>query len=129
MSRRSIRHRDEIVQRGALDRVSAQSRYNRASARPVLAMPRISIVITTYNRALLLVEAIKSVLDQSFHDYEIIVVDDHSTDDTPVRLSDFAGRIRYLRLEHCGKLGPVRNHGITAAQGDYVAFLDDDDLW
>ena len=92
-------------------------------------MPRVSVIITTFNRSALLVEALHSVLAQSFQDYEVIVVDDGSTDDTPARIAAFAGHVRYLPLQHSGRLGHLRNAGVLAAQGDYVAFLDDDDLW
>ena len=91
--------------------------------------PRVSVVIATYNRSQLLVEAIDSVLNQTFHDFEIIVVDDGSTDDTAQRIASLTGPIRYFRLDHSGRPAVVRNHAISAAEGDVIAFLDDDDLW
>jgi glycosyltransferase involved in cell wall biosynthesis len=91
--------------------------------------PSISVIIPTYNRADLVAEAIQSVLAQTGADYEIIVVDDGSTDETLSVLAGFGTRIRYLREPHTGLPGRVRNTGIRAAHGDYIAFLDSDDLW
>ena len=92
-------------------------------------MARVSVIIATYNRAGLLAETLQSVLRQSFQDFEIIVVDDGSSDDTPALMSTFAERAHYLRLEHSGKPGHVRNRGIALARGELIAFVDDDDLW
>lgn len=91
--------------------------------------PRVSIIITTYNRAGLLVEAIESVLAQTYGDYELIVADDGSTDDTAQRLEAFEDRLHYLRLAHSGRPEVARNQAIARARGDFIAFLDDDDLW
>ena len=91
--------------------------------------PRVTVVIPTYNRAALLVEAIESVLRQSFRDLEVVVCDDGSTDDTAARVEAFGGRVRYERLAHTGRPGSPRNRGIDAARGELVAFLDDDDFW
>jgi len=91
--------------------------------------PRVTVVIPTFNRALLLTEAIGSVLAQTYRDYEIVVCDDGSTDDTAARVHSCGSRVRYLRLDHCGRPGPARNRGIEAARGELIAFLDDDDLW
>ena len=92
-------------------------------------MTRVSVIISTYNRAKLLGEAIDSVLSQSFQDVEIIVVDDGSTDDTRQQLEAFGERVQYLRLDHSGRPGYVRNRGIARARGEMLAFLDDDDFW
>src|SRR5437867_1708261 len=91
-------------------------------------MPKVSIVIPTYNYGRYVVEAVESVLNQSFQDREVIVVDDGSTDDTRERLERFRGRIRYIYQRNKG-LPAARNTGIRAARGAYVAFLDSDDLW
>lgn len=91
--------------------------------------PRVSVVIPTYNRAELLAAALDSVLAQTLQCFEIIVVDDGSTDQTEDLLRGYAKDLRYVRIEHCGLLGRVRNAGLKIARGDYVAFLDSDDLW
>jgi glycosyltransferase involved in cell wall biosynthesis len=92
-------------------------------------MPTVSVVIPTYNRALMLKEAIQSVLDQTYSDYEIIVVDDGSTDNTREVVNGFSDkRIIYVFQENRGRSN-ARNRGISLAQGRYVAFLDADDLF
>jgi hypothetical protein len=92
-------------------------------------MPRVSVIIPTRDRAALVVEAIGSVLAQTYRDFEIVVCDDGSTDDTAARVAAFGPPVRYLRLDPTGRPGPTRNRGTDAARGDLVAFLDDDDLW
>ena len=89
--------------------------------------PLVSVIIPTYNRFSLLREAIQSVLAQTVRDFELIIADDGSTDETPT-LATLSG-IRYVRIDHTGKPGLVRNHGAETAKGDYLAFLDSDDLW
>ena len=90
-------------------------------------MPCISVVIPAYNQGHYVVETVESVLAQTHHDYEIIVVDDGSTDDTRVRLVPYADRIHYMYQANKGLSG-ARNTGFAASQGDYVWFLDSDDL-
>ncbi len=93
-------------------------------------MCKVSVIIPTYNRAEFLRSAIKSVLDQTFQDFEIIVIDDASTDDTPGIIDDFnESRIRYLRHEINEGGSATRNTGIKVSNGKYIAFLDDDDEW
>jgi glycosyltransferase involved in cell wall biosynthesis len=93
-------------------------------------MPKVSVLIPTYNRAELLNVAITSVLGQSFQDFEIIVVDDHSPDHTAQVVRRFQdGRITYVRHETNKGGAAARNTAITRASGEYVAFLDDDDEW
>ncbi len=87
-------------------------------------MPEVSVIIPSYNRAKLVVETIESVLNQSFQDFEIIVVDDGSTDTTEKVVSNFP--IRYIKQENQG-LPNARNTGINASQGNYIAILDSDD--
>lgn len=91
---------------------------------------RVSVIILTYNRADLIMEAIESVLAQSYTDYEIIVIDDGSTDNTAQVLHELIemGNIRYIWQENQGECA-ARNHGLRQARGEYVAFLDSDDLW
>lgn len=92
-------------------------------------MPKVSVIIPTYNRSKLVKEAIESVLQQSYKDSEVIVVDDGSTDDTRFvieRISD--GTARYI-YKNNGGLSSARNVGLINAKGEYVALLDDDDLF
>lgn len=91
-------------------------------------MANVSVVIVAYNKGDTLAEAIESVLAQSYRDFEILVVDDGSTDDTAARVRPYRSRVRYL-VKPNGGTGSARNLGIAEAQGRYVAFLDGDDLW
>jgi len=91
-------------------------------------MPTVSVIITTYNRASFLEEAIQSVLAQDFRDFELIVVDDGSTDGTRQILERYADSLTPLYQENCG-VSAARNSGIQHSHGAYVAFLDSDDLW
>ena len=93
------------------------------------AVPRVSVIIPTYNRAHYLGAAIDSVLGQTSTDTEVIVVDDGSTDQTRAVLEQYGSRVRPLYQEHCGLIAAVRNRGLREARGEYVAFLDSDDLW
>ena len=87
-------------------------------------------MITTHNRAALLPRAIRSVLAQTYESYELIVVDDCSTDDTPDVIRTFVdSRIRVVRhADNMGQSAAI-NTGIRIARGEYIAFLDDDDEW
>ncbi len=91
-------------------------------------MPFFSVVIPTYNRLSLLRKAVDSVLTQSFSDFELIVVDDGSTDGTVNYLHDLSGQIKVIQQENYGA-GAARNAGAAVASGRYLAFLDSDDLW
>jgi glycosyltransferase involved in cell wall biosynthesis len=91
--------------------------------------PRVTVVIPTYNRAPLLVEAIESVLRQTYRDLEVVVCDDGSGDGTAARVEVLGARVRYVALPHSGRPGAPRNRGIEVARGELIAFLDDDDLW
>lgn len=91
-------------------------------------MPLFSIVIPTYNRARLLEETLASVFAQEETDYEVLVVDDGSTDDTLETLARYGERVRVFQQRNAGP-GAARNLGIQEARGDYVVFLDSDDLW
>ncbi len=92
-------------------------------------MPKVSVIIPTYNRAELLKQAIASVLAQTYEDFELIIVDDGSTDDTKSVVESIGDvRIKYIwqtNQQRC----VARNTGIAAAEGEYLAFLDSDDLW
>ena len=92
-------------------------------------MTTVSVVIATRNRRALLSETIATVQEQSFGDWELIVVDDASTDDTPAYLTTLRdSRIRSIRREVHGERSAARNAGLAAARGTFVMFLDDDDL-
>ena len=93
-------------------------------------MPRVSVIIPTYNRVNVLTRAIDSVLDQTVTDLEIIVVDDGSTDDTLSVLNSYQDpRVRHIAHDTNRGANIARNTGIEAAKGEYVAFLDSDDEW
>ncbi len=95
--------------------------------------PLVSVIIPSYNRAQLLKEAVESVLSQTFTGFELIIVDDGSTDNTRSLLSEWVqcteARVKPLFIKHCGMPGAVRNRGVEIAKGKYIAFLDSDDLW
>jgi glycosyltransferase involved in cell wall biosynthesis len=91
-------------------------------------MVAVSVVIPAYNAARFLPAAVDSVLGQSFRDFEVLVVDDGSTDDTESVISQYRDAIRYLRQENRG-VAEARNRGIGESNGRYVAFLDADDTW
>jgi glycosyltransferase involved in cell wall biosynthesis len=88
----------------------------------------VSVIIPTYNRGWILKEAIDSVLSQDFDDFELIVVDDGSTDNTQDILDGYARDIIVLRQDNRG-VSAARNAGIAFASGQFIAFLDSDDLW
>ena len=91
-------------------------------------MPEVSIILPTYNRADVIGRAVVSVLRQSMPDWELIVVDDGSTDGTLERLAGLDGRIRLLRQDNQG-VYVARNTGLAAARAELITFLDSDDEW
>ena len=92
-------------------------------------MVKVSVIIPTYNCASLLPQVIESVLDQTFPDFEIIVIDDGSSDNTYSIIQEYGGRIQFIQIEHTGLPSVVRNRGMKSTQGEYIAFLDSDDRW
>lgn len=90
--------------------------------------PTVSVVIPAYNVAWCVRKAIDSVLKQDWRDFEVIVVDDGSTDDTAAVLSSYGDKIRIVRQSN-GGMSNARNAGIRAALGEFIAFLDADDWW
>lgn len=94
------------------------------------SMAKVSVIIPTYQRAELLVRAVKSCLDQSMAVHEVLVCDDGSTDDSRQRIDALADpRVIWLPGPHTGRPAPARNRGVAAATGDWLAFLDSDDAW
>ena len=92
-------------------------------------MPKVSVIIPTHNRLSLLRESVDSVLAQDFEDFELIVVDDGSTDGTAGEIERYGGRVRVLQHSENRGVSAARNRGILHARGKYIAFLDSDDLW
>ncbi|MEE2757247.1 MAG: glycosyltransferase family 2 protein [Myxococcota bacterium] len=96
---------------------------------PFVAGPRFSVLMAAYNRADLIHVAIDSVLAQDFQDYELVIVDDGSTDDTPNVVGRYQdARIRYIRKSHNEGRSPTRNRAISEARGEFVLWMADDDL-
>ncbi len=91
-------------------------------------MPAVSVIIPTFDRKDLVREAVDSVLAQDFDDYELIVVDDGSTDGTAEALASYGRRLRLIRQANRG-VSAARNAGIRAAAAPLIALLDSDDLW
>jgi glycosyltransferase involved in cell wall biosynthesis len=91
--------------------------------------PFFSIVIPTYNQGNLLSKCLESVLFQSFHDFEIIVIDNNSTDTTNKIIKKFKKKIIYKKIRNKGVIAKSRNLGIRIAKGKWIAFLDSDDIW
>jgi len=95
----------------------------------VTTAPLFSIVIPTYNRADAVVQTLNGIFAQTFSDFEVIVVDDGSSDDTQVTLKAITDpRLRTLLQDNAGPAA-ARNRGMDAAKGQYVAFIDSDDIW
>jgi glycosyltransferase involved in cell wall biosynthesis len=90
----------------------------------------VSVVVPTHNRKELLSETLQSILNQTFRDFELIVVSDGSTDSTDEMVASIVDtRVRLIRQEKSGQPAMPRNTGIKAARGKYVALCDDDDIW
>lgn len=90
--------------------------------------PTVSVIIPAYNAAPWIAETIDSVLNQTFQDFEVIVVDDGSTDGTTEIVKNYKSQVQYL-YKNNGGVGSARNTGIRAARGRYIACVDADDLW
>lgn len=98
------------------------------AASPLSARPLVTIVLPTYNRRPLLGKAVDSILQQTYGNWELIVVDDGSTDGSLESLPQDP-RIRAVQLAHTANLAKVRNTGLDAARGDVIGFIDSDDTW
>jgi glycosyltransferase involved in cell wall biosynthesis len=93
-----------------------------------IASRRVSVVVPTFNRAELIQETIESVLRQTTPAHEIIVVDDGSTDSTCAVVRAYGDRVVLLSDDH-RSAAAARNRGLARATGDWIAFLDSDDIW
>ena len=94
--------------------------------------PKVSIILPTYNRAHIIEKAIQSVLNQTYQDFEIIIIDDGSKDDTEKIIRGFQEkdkRIKYIRFEENKGAAAARNAGIKMSKGEYITFQDSDDEW
>jgi|GEM_PF-768452 len=91
-------------------------------------METFSVIIPTYNRESQVPDAVRSALEQTLKPFEIIVIDDGSTDRTADALAAFGSAIRYIKTEN-GGVSAARNRGILEAKGEWIAFLDSDDTW
>jgi glycosyltransferase involved in cell wall biosynthesis len=92
--------------------------------------PLISVVIPTYNHAHFLGHALQSVIDQTYMNWEVIIIDNHSSDNTEsVVLSFDNPKIKLLKIHNNGVIAASRNLGVNKAKGDWIAFLDSDDFW
>lgn len=101
-----------------------------AAAFPPMTDPLVSVVVTTFNRPALLLETVRTLMDQTHRRLEILVIDNHSSADVEGvlrRLGD--ARIRFFKNDNGGVIAVNRNFGIQRARGDFWAFCDDDDLW
>lgn len=94
----------------------------------MLALPLVTVIIPTYDRAYCLEETLSSVLNQSYNNYELIVVNDGSTDNTENLLKKFKGKIRYFNILRSGK-SYSRNLALLNSSGEFIATLDSDDIW
>jgi glycosyltransferase involved in cell wall biosynthesis len=96
-----------------------------------MAEPQVSVIITTHNRRHLLPRAVESVLAQTFREFELIVVDDASTDDTPSVLREYRDvpNLRTARIAQSRGANHARNVGLSLSSGALLAYLDDDDRW
>jgi glycosyltransferase involved in cell wall biosynthesis len=96
----------------------------------IKARPLVSVIIPTYNHARYLGRALQSVVDQTYVNWEVIVIDNHSTDNTDELVASFSDpRITYLKIHNNGIIARSRNKGINIAKGEWIAFLDSDDWW
>jgi len=113
-----------------LDNTKVIHRINHFAKSSQVMSPQVSVILPTYNRADTLLRSVNSVLEQSYRNFELIVVDDGSTDPTPTIMSNVTdARIRYIRNPINRGQSVSRNIGIRESRGDLIAFQDSDDTW
>ena len=92
--------------------------------------PLVSIVIPTYNHGNYIGKAIKSLINQTYQNWEAVIIDNHSTDQTYQEIKNYSdSRIKYFEINNNGVIAKSRNYGISISKGDWIAFLDSDDWW
>ncbi|MGA1823460.1 MAG: glycosyltransferase family 2 protein [bacterium] len=97
---------------------------------PNSEQPLVSVIMPTYNHGNVIGEAIESVLNQTYQNFELIIIDNYSEDDTEKIVASYEdNRIIYLKFRNNGIIAASRNYGIKHVHGEYIAFLDSDDLW
>ena len=112
------------------DRPNARALEAEGHMMEITPSPQVSVIIPTYGHRDWVVATLQSVLAQTYRDFEIVVINDGSPDDTGTLLKPYAddGRIRYFEKVNAGQ-SAARNFGLSLARGEFIAFLDDDDLW
>jgi glycosyltransferase involved in cell wall biosynthesis len=107
------------------------STSTKSSSNKSTSVPKVSVIMTAYNREKFIAEAIRSVLAQTFSDFELIIIDDGSTDKTLEKASGFGHdpRIRIIKNEKNLGIATTRNKALSFARGKYIAPLDSDDIW
>lgn len=93
-----------------------------------ISNPKVSVIIPTYNRSHFIKDAVESVFNQTYSNFELIVIDDGSTDNTKEVLAEYGDKLQYVYQNNQGR-SAARNLGISFAKGEYIAFLDSDDVW
>src|SRR6187549_1636408 len=92
--------------------------------------PKVSIILPTYNRAGLIMETIESIRTQTYSNWELIIVDDGSDDNTEEKISHLKDeKIQFIKAGRIGIGGKIKNIGLSNASGEFIAFNDSDDLW
>jgi len=97
-----------------------------------IKIPKVSVVITSWNRSKFIGKSIQSVIDQTLEDWELIFIDDGSTDNTKEVVAEYIrkdSRIKYFQINHVGRISVVSNVALREAKGEFIAILDDDDWW
>ena len=119
---------EQIYQSAHADKVRVRATSGGSTGMNARPAPRVSIVIPAYNSASYIRASLQSVLEQTYSDYEVIVVDDGSVDDTRAAVLAVEGPVRYVYQSNSGP-SVARNTGIRAAAGEFICFLDADDAW
>ena len=125
------KYRKDLENTRIINEFTFSNNTMKSSLPPILdrrIMQKVSVVIPTYNYADFIAEAVESVLAQTFPIFEIIVVDDGSTDNTAEVIKQFGDKVRYIKQKNSGVCA-ARNNGVKNASGDFIAFLDADDDW